>query len=72
MRSDKKTEDTKKPRTGVELPFRGIQADDASADLYRFQYLAEILIVTLGMPTLTFKVYGFAKFEVDVFNVFIT
>lgn len=40
-------------------------------DLYRLKYLAEIFLITFGMPILTFKVYGLTKFEIDIFNVLI-
>ena len=48
-----------------------VQRVDWSVDLYRLEYFAEIFIVTLGMPILTFKVYGLTKFEIDIFNVLI-
>lgn len=44
---------------------------DWCVDLYRFEYLAEVFLVTFGMPILTLKVYGFTKFEIDIFNVLI-
>ena len=44
---------------------------DVGVDLYRFEYLAEVFLITFGMPILTFKVNGLTKLEIDIFNVLI-
>ena len=58
-----------KPRRGKD-PSEA-QLGDVGVDLYRLEYLAEVFLITFGMPIFTFKVNGLTKLEIDIFNVLI-
>ena len=47
------------------------QRGDWCVELNRLKYLAEVFLITFGMPILTLKVHGFTKLEIDVLNVLI-